>query len=130
MPQNRIRLFAGVLLFLLTFVGYAVSAQNAASPKPAGRTKTVSGKLRSVKENVLTLQIARLVSESEMQIEMDEATKKTGEIIPGVHAKIRYREAEGRKIAVEIVTRPEYASKTAREAAKHLQDQKKPKEQK
>jgi hypothetical protein len=106
----------------------AIQAQDGAKPKPAGKIKTVSGKLREVKDNQLTLQKAGLLSESEMHLEMDAATEKSGDIIPGVHAKIRYREVEGRKIVVRIETRPEYASKLARDAMKQDKDSKPPKD--
>ena len=89
----------------------------------ADSTKTVSGKLRSIKDNVLVIQKSGLVSTSTEEIEMNEATKKIGQVLPGMHVKVKYREEETskgqkRKIAVEIEARPEFASKEAKEASK------------
>ena len=96
----------------------------------AQKTKNVSGKIRTVKENVLSLQKAGLVSESYVTIETDKDTKVKGQILPGLHIKAKYREldekdaaGEKRKVAVEIETRPEYASKEARKAAKQIEKQ-------
>lgn len=89
----------------------------------ADNTKTVSGKLRSIKDNVLVIQKSGMVGTSTEEIEMNEATKKTGQVLPGMHVKVKYREEEvsrgqKRKIAVEIEARPEFASKEAKEASK------------
>lgn len=86
-------------------------------PSQAGGTKTVSGKLRAIHENTLTIENPGLFSASTVEIEMNDATKKSGQLAPGVHVKVKYREEGGRKIALEITARPEYASKAAKKAA-------------
>jgi hypothetical protein len=89
----------------------------------AEATKSVSGKLRRVVGNVLTLQKAGRGGSNLMEIEMDEHTKVKGQVAQGWHAKIKYREeaapggkGEPRRIAVEIETEPDHASKLAKEA--------------
>ena len=96
----------------------------------AEKTKKLSGKISKVKENVLSIQKAGLVGESYTEVETTPATKITGQLKPGLHVIVKYREegeknenGERRKIAVEIETRPEYASKEAKKAAKHLEKQ-------
>ncbi len=92
------------------------------------KTKKLSGKIRSVKENALRIEKSGLVGESYVEIETDSATQITGQLKPGLHITVKYRE-EGekdssgnrRKIAVEIETRPEFASKDAKKAAKQLE---------
>ena len=85
----------------------------------ADGSKTVSGEVRSVKDKILTVQKIGLFSKGHntVQIEMDDATKVTGQIAAGMHVKVKYREDGDRKIAVEVETRPEYASKEAKKAA-------------
>jgi hypothetical protein len=90
----------------------------------ADATKTVSGKLHSVKGNLLTLKKAGLVGSSLIEIEMDEHTKVTGQVAQGLHAKIKYKEeataggkGEPRRIAIEISTEPDRATKQAKDAA-------------
>jgi hypothetical protein len=84
------------------------------------RTKNVTGKLRSVIDNVMVIQKRGMVSDSTVEIEMDEATKKIGQVVPGMRVKVKYREEkDGRKVAVEIRAEPEVASKTAKEAARN-----------
>jgi len=94
----------------------------------AEKTKKLSGKIRSVKENVLQIEKSGLVGESYVQVETDAATKVSGQLKPGLHITLKYREegekdSEGqrRKIAVEISTLPEFASKEAKKAAKELE---------
>lgn len=90
----------------------------------AEKTKTITGKLRSIKDNVMLIQKRGLVSDSTETIELTDATKKVGQVVPGMHVKIKYREeapdADGnrRKIALEIEARPQYADKQTKEAAK------------
>lgn len=90
----------------------------------AEKTKTITGKLRSIKDNVMVVEKSGLIGESSETIELTDSTKKTGQVIPGMRVKIKYREeapdAEGkrRKIAVEIEARPQYADKKVKEAAK------------
>lgn len=89
----------------------------------APRTKSVTGKLRSVQGNLLVIQKHGLVSDSTMEIEMDDATKKTGQVVPGMRVKVKYREEkDGRKVAVEIRAEPEAASKQAKEAARNTRE--------
>lgn len=102
----------------------------AAPLAPAEKTKKLTGKIRGVEPNLLRIQKAGLVGESYVEVEMNASTKVSGQIKPGLHITIKYREegeknAEGerRKIAVEIETRPEYASKEAKKAAKQLEKQ-------
>jgi hypothetical protein len=90
----------------------------------ADATKSVSGKLRKVTGNMLTLQKTGLGGSSLMEIEMDEHTKVKGQVVQGWHAKIKYREeaapsgkGDPRRIALEIETQPDKATKQAREAA-------------
>jgi hypothetical protein len=90
----------------------------------ADATKSVSGKLRKVAGNVLTLQKSGLGGSNLMEIEMDEHTKVKGQVAQGWHARIKYREeaaprgkGEPRRIAVEIETEPDHATKRAKEAA-------------
>jgi hypothetical protein len=86
-------------------------------PSQAGGTKTVSGKLRAIHENVLTIESPGLFSARTVEVEMNSATQKSGQLAPGMYVKVRYREEGSRKIALEISTRPEYASKAAKKAA-------------
>ncbi len=94
----------------------------AAAPAVAGGTKTASGKLRTVRDNVLVIEKKGFVRSGDIEIEMDNATKKTGQVVPGMHVKVKYREEDQaghvRRIATEVEAWPEFASKTAREAAK------------
>jgi hypothetical protein len=93
---------------------------------PAEKTKSLSGKVRRVEGNLLTIKKSGLVSTSEVQIELTDDTKTTGQVAPGMHVKVKYREeknaaGETRLIALEIVARPEYASKEAKKLAKDQQ---------
>lgn len=113
----------------LRLLAFLLCAWLAASPA-AEKTKKLSGKISKVKENVLSIQKAGLVGESYTEVETTPATKITGQLNPGLHVVVKYREegeknekGERRKIAVEIETRPEYASKDAKKAAKHLEKQ-------
>jgi hypothetical protein len=93
---------------------------------PASRaddTKTLTGKVRSVKDNRVIVQKSGLLRESEVEIEMTDATKKTGQVAAGMHVKVKYREEKApdgaqRLVAVEIEARPEFASKEAKKLAK------------
>jgi hypothetical protein len=89
----------------------------------ADAMKSVSGKLRKVTGNTLTLQKSGVGGSSLMDIEMDEHTKVKGQVAQGWHAKIKYREeaapggkGEPRRIAVQIETEPDRATKQAKEA--------------
>lgn len=111
-----------LLIFALALVAVPCGA--------AEKTKKLSGKIRTVKENILSIQKAGLVGESYIEVETTSATKVLGQIKPGLHITVKYHEegekdasGERRKIAVEIETRPEYASKEAKKAAKHLEKQ-------
>jgi hypothetical protein len=85
----------------------------------ASGTKTVSGELHSVKDKVLSIQKIGLFSKGTgvVEIQMNDATKVTGQLAPGMHVKVKYREENGHKIALEVETRPAYASKEAKKAA-------------
>lgn len=84
------------------------------------RTKSVSGKLRSIENNVMVIQKRGMVADSTIEIAMDDQTKKTGQVAPGMHVKVKYREEKGgRKVAVEIQAEPEMATKEAKEAARN-----------
>jgi hypothetical protein len=94
-------------------------------PHSKAATKTVSGKLRRIEGSLLTVQKPGLVRASFVEIYLDGNTKKSGQVVQGMHVKVKYREepdpdapGQKRKVAVEIEARPEHASKTAREAAK------------
>jgi hypothetical protein len=100
-----------------------------ASPVFAGN-KTLSGKLREVKDKALTIQQYHLFDSSMIQVEMDDKTKVTGELAQGMHIKVKYREERGgkgsekaavRRIATEIQTWPESASRDDRKAEKDVQ---------
>ena len=93
-----------------------------------GRVKTTSGKLRKVEGNLLTIQKRGLVADSSIEIEVSDTTKKTGQVVPGMHVKVKYREVRDketkellRRVALEIEARPEFASKEAKKAAKQTQ---------
>jgi hypothetical protein len=92
----------------------------AATPARGARTKTISGRLSKVEGNRLTVRKPGLFSSSTVEIEMDKASKISGQLVPGVHVKIHYREESGHKIAVEVQAWPEYADKQARRAAGQL----------
>lgn len=113
MRRPCLTVIAGSLVALL-FVLHLPAAR-------AERTKTMSGKIRKIDGNVLLVEKPGLVSVSTVEFELNDATKKTGQVVPGMHVKIRYREENGRKIVIELETRPEFASKTAKQAAKQTQ---------
>jgi hypothetical protein len=85
----------------------------------AGGTKTVSGELHGVKDRVLSIQKIGLFSKGKgvVEIQMNDATKVTGQLAPGMHIKVKYKEENGHKIALEVETQPAYASKEAKKAA-------------
>ena len=91
----------------------------AATVAVADGTKSVTGQLKSIKDKTLEIQKIGLLKKNAgvVQIEMDDATKVTGQLVPGVHTKVKYREESGKKIAIEVEARPEYASKEAKKAA-------------
>ena len=114
-----------------TRAGLVLAAMLLALAAFAGDTKSLSGKVRSVQGNVVVVKKSGLIGSSEVQIEMNDETKKTGQVAPGMHVKVKYREekaADGgtRRIAVEIEARPEYASKKARELAKEQKPEPQP----
>ncbi|MGH9815233.1 MAG: hypothetical protein ACRD5F_13895 [Candidatus Acidiferrales bacterium] len=99
-----------------------------ALPVNSEKTKTLSGKVRSLKENRMVVQKSGLLNESEVVVELTDTTKKTGQVAPGMHVKVKYREektpaGETRRVAVEIAARPEYASKEAKHLAKEQKTQ-------
>jgi len=118
MSRNRSHYYC-LLALTLTLAGMAIAAE---------KTQKLTGKIRAVKDNVLHIEKSGLVGESYVQVETTPATKVSGQLQPGLHITVKYREegekdSEGqrRKIAVEIETRPEFASKEARKAAKQLE---------
>ena len=109
-------------LFLTFFAGVGL-ALPAALPLLAEKTESLSGKIRRVEGNLITIKKSGLVGSSEVEVRMTDNTKKHGQITPGMHIKVKYREekdAEGetRLIAVEVEARPEFASKNARKLQK------------
>jgi hypothetical protein len=90
-------------------------------PARADHTKTMSGKIRKVDGNVLLVDKPGLVSITTIEFELNDATKKSGQVVPGMHVKLKYREEGRRKIVIEMETRPEFASKTAKKAAKQTE---------
>jgi hypothetical protein len=106
--------FRSVVLLLAAGLLFSVA------PAQGAKTKTLSGKLAKVEGHHLTVEKPGLFSSSTVEIEMDNMTKLNGQLAPGMHVKIRYREESGRKIALEIYTWPEYPSKQARRAAGQL----------
>jgi hypothetical protein len=109
-------------LFPIFLAGLGL-ALAAALPLAAEKTKSLSGKIRRVDGNLITIKKSGLVKASEVQVHMTDDTKKHGQVAPGMHIKVKYREektAEGetRLIAVEVEARPEYASKDAKKLQK------------
>ena len=99
-----------------------------AAPGVFAATKALSGKLREVKDNTLTIEQDHMFNSSMIHVEMDGQTKVTGELAQGMHIKVKYREErEGKgsekvhRIAMEIQTWPESASKEDRKAEKDAQ---------
>ncbi|MGH9703164.1 MAG: hypothetical protein ACRD4K_07300 [Candidatus Acidiferrales bacterium] len=84
----------------------------------AGDTKSLTGTIYKVKDKTVTVRKNSVWSKNtdSIPIEMDDATKTTGQLAPGLYIKVKYREEGGKKIAVEIETRPQYASKKAKNA--------------
>jgi hypothetical protein len=116
--MRRMLWFTMWFTILSCLLGALAAAPQTAS---AGGTKTLSGKVKSLKDNVLEIRKSGLVSVSIVEVEMNSATKVTGQLVPGMHVKVKYREEGGHKFALEIETRPEYASKEAKQAAKQTQ---------
>ncbi len=109
---NRFRhgLLAGALVLML-----------AGSLALADRTKSLSGKLRRVEGNVLTVVKKGLGGSSLVEVEYNEKTVVVGQLVPGMILKIKYREeaVEGgtvRRVATQIEAVPDHASKAARGA--------------
>lgn len=110
-------------IILMVLVGACLASATAAE-----KTKKLSGKIRSVQDNVISIEKAGLVSESIAQVSITSTTRITGQLKPGLRISVRYTEegekndkGERRKVAVEIETRPEYASKEAKKAAKNIE---------
>ncbi len=84
----------------------------------AGDTKSLTGTIYKVKDKTVTVRKNGMFSKNtdSIPIEIDDATKTTGQLAPGLYIKVKYREEGGKKIAVEIETRPQYASKEAKQA--------------
>lgn len=87
------------------------------------KLKSLSGKIRRVEGNRITIKKSGLVRSSEVTVEMTDDTKQHGQVAAGMHIEVKYREekddkGETRLIAVEIETRPEYASKAAKKLQK------------
>jgi len=94
-----------------------------ALPALAEKTKSLSGKIRRVEGNLITIKKSGLVSSSEVDVHLTDDTKTHGQIAAGMHIKVKYREektdsGETRLVAVEIETRPEFASKDAKKLQK------------
>lgn len=121
MPGRTLALrcaLAGACIALLLATGVA-----------AGKTKKLTGKIRNFADKVLLIEKSGMTSESYVEILLDEKTKVTGQLRAGLHVTVKYREegekdtkGERWKVAVEIATRPEYASKDAKKAAQHVND--------
>jgi hypothetical protein len=108
------------VLALLAGFGLALAG---ATPLFAEKTKSLSGKIRRVEGNLITIKKSGLVGSKEVEVHLTDDTKKHGQIAPGMHIKVKYREektAEGetRLIAVEVEARPEFASKNAKKLQK------------
>ena len=84
----------------------------------AGDTKSLTGTIYKVKDKTVTVRKNGMFSKNtdSIPIEIDDATKTTGQLAPGLYIKVKYREEGGKKIAVEIETRPQYASKKTKNA--------------
>jgi hypothetical protein len=109
---NRFRhgLLAGALVLML--VGSIALADS---------TKSLSGKLRRVEGNVLSVVKKSLGGSSLVEVEFDDKTRVVGQLVPGMMLKIKYREetSEGgavRRVAMQIEAVPDHASKAARGA--------------
>jgi len=100
----------------IAFAAFLLSANVA-----AGGTKTFTGQLKSVKDKVLSIQKIGLFSKSSkaVEIEMDDSTKVTGRLLPGMQLKVKYREENGRKIAIEVEAKPYYESKESKKVNEH-----------
>lgn len=87
----------------------------------AGGTKTFTGQLKSVKDKVIAVQKIGLLSKSgkPVEFEMDDSTKVNGRLLPGMKVRITYREENGKKIAVEIESKPYYESKESKKVSEH-----------
>lgn len=113
----------------------ALYALAALAPPMTAAPKTLSGKLRAVHGDRLTVQKSNLFGVSNVEVEMTTKTKVHGQLAPGMHVKIKYREeksgdsrghagkekAATRRIATEIEAWPEFATKSDRKAAKDSQ---------
>jgi hypothetical protein len=122
MSQGRTRLVSRGFGGFIRAVVVMAAVLAVCTPAHGDSTKTISGKLQKVKDNVLTVQ--KTIGGGVVEIEMDDHTKVKGQVAQGLHAKIKYREeaapggkGEPRRIAVEIETQPNFASKQAKEAA-------------
>ncbi len=109
-------------LVLALLAGLALALAGS-SPLLAEKTKSLSGKIRRVEGNLITIKKSGLVGSSEVEVHLTDDTKKHGQIAPGMHIKVKYREektAEGetRLIALEVEARPEFASKNAKKLQK------------
>ncbi len=84
----------------------------------AGETKSLTGTIYKVKDKTVSVRKNGVFSKNTntIPIEIDDATKITGQLAPGLYIKVKYREEGEKKIAVEIETRPQYASKEAKQA--------------
>ena len=105
----RFALLAGALAFVLAGVAMADA------------TKSLSGKLRKVEGNVLTVEKRGFGSSIVVEIEYDDKTRVVGQLLPGMILKVKYREEKGeagavRRMATEVEAVPDRASKAARGA--------------
>lgn len=119
----RIRSAAASRRLFLVFLAALGLVLAGGQPAAAEKTKSLSGKIRRVEGNRITIKKSGLISSKEVEVEMTDATKKRGQIAPGMHIKVKYREektagGETRLIAVEVEARPEYASKDAKKLQK------------
>ena len=106
-----------IKLFARTMVPFALAAMLAsgaiASPKPAGRPQmesqppadslmTASGKVVSMADAAVTLEVKKGEKKKTLSFVTDKETKVEGTLAVGVEAQVTYRQQDGNNVAVTI----------------------------
>ena len=135
--KTRTRLLAKAILVSASTC-LALASVGSLTPSAFAGTKTISGKLRAVNDRVLTIEQKKLLDTTSVDVALDNHTKVTGELVPGMMIKVKFREETGfagaasgdssaeksgsvRRIAVQVKTWPEYSSRRDRKAAPDTQ---------
>jgi len=125
MKSYRVNSSCSVALLVAILSLQALAASVLFAPAATAGTKTISGKLRAVEEKILTIEEKKLLQVASVEVEIDSRTKVTGELVPGMMIKVKYREVAGentvRRIALQVKTWPEYSSRRDRKAAPDTQ---------